>query len=135
MAGLILKLSAGDRFVANGVVIENGDRRASLRILTPNSNVLRLRDAIHPEEVNTPVKRVCYILQLALAGEADLDETRRQAGLGISQLRDVFSGIEFQKKLIRASEDVAEGRFYPALRGLRSLLESEERLLAVAEMQ
>ena len=59
MPGLILKLGPGERFVANGVVIENGDRRARLNILTPDSKVLGLRVAIHPDEVDTPVKRVC----------------------------------------------------------------------------
>ena len=39
MPGLILKLAPGDRFVANGVVIENGDRRARLNILTPCSSI------------------------------------------------------------------------------------------------
>ena len=49
MPGLILKLAPGERFVANGVVIENGDRRARLNILTPGSSVLRLRDALAGE--------------------------------------------------------------------------------------
>lgn len=132
MAGLILKLSAGDRFVANGVVIENGDRRASLRILTPNSNVLRLRDAIHPDKANTPVSRVCYILQLALAGEAEAEEAAAQARLGISQLGAVFQDPEHQRKLARAGDDVAQGRFYAALRALRTLLPVEARLFAIA---
>ncbi len=29
-------------------VIENGERRSRLAIMTPNANILRLRDAIHP---------------------------------------------------------------------------------------
>jgi len=135
MPGLILKLRAHEQILVNGVVMQNGDRNARLIIKTPDAKILRLRDAIHPDEANTPVKRVCYILQLALAGEADPEDSRRQAGLGIAQLRDVFTGEDFQRKLIRASEDVAAGRFYPALRALRSLLENEERLLAVAELQ
>ena len=54
----------------NGAVIENGEKRSRLAIMTPNAHILRLRDAIHPEEVTTPVKRVCYIAQLVLSGDA-----------------------------------------------------------------
>ena len=71
MNGLVLKLAPKERLLINGAVIENGDRRSRLAILTPNANLLRLRDAIHPEEANTPVRRVCYVAQLVLSGDAD----------------------------------------------------------------
>ncbi len=61
MTGLVLKLGPHERVMINGVVMENGDRRARLNILTPEANVLRLRDAIHPSEANTPVRRVVYV--------------------------------------------------------------------------
>ena len=48
MTGLVLKLGPHERIMINGVVMENGDRRARLNVLTPEANVLRLRDAIHP---------------------------------------------------------------------------------------
>lgn len=134
MPGLILKLSPHERFVANGVVIENGDRRTRLNILTPDSNVLRLRDAIHPDEANTPVSRVCYIIQLALAGEVDEAEAKRQATSGIQQLGFVFTDEQSAVQLHRANEDVARGRFYPALRSLRALLPAEGHLMALAEL-
>lgn len=132
MPGLILKLAPGERFVANGVVIENGDRRARLNILTPDSNVLRLRDALHPDEANTPVRRVCYIVQLALAGEVDAGDAKRQILSGIDQLGLVFTDTDSARRLGRAAEDAALNRFYPALRSLRSLLPLEDRLMAMS---
>lgn len=132
MPGLILKLAPGERFVANGVVIENGDRRARLNILTPDSNVLRLRDALHPDEANTPVRRVCYIVQLLLAGEVPELKAKPQIRTGIDQLGAVFTDGESARRLARAAEDVALGRYYPALRGLRALLPMEDRLMALA---
>ena len=47
--------------LVNGAVIENGDRRSGLAILTPGGNILRLRDAIRAGEANTPVRRVAYV--------------------------------------------------------------------------
>ncbi|MEO0915193.1 MAG: flagellar biosynthesis repressor FlbT, partial [Pseudomonadota bacterium] len=73
MSGLVLKLGPRERVMINGVVMENGDRRTRLNVITPDANVLRLRDAIHPEEAVTPVKRTCYVAQMILAGEAEAD--------------------------------------------------------------
>jgi flagellar protein FlbT len=109
--------------------MENGDRRARLNVLTPDAKVLRLRDAIHPEAVTTPVRRVCYIAQLVLAGEADPEEAARQLGRGIEQLAQVFRDDESHGHLETAAAAVAERRFYQAMRALRCLLPREERLL------
>lgn len=133
MPGLILKLGPGERFIVNGVVMENGSRRARLNILTADSNVLRLRDAIHPEEANTPVKRVCYIAQLVLAGEAEAEQAKNQLLTGIDQLSQVFKDDESQERLCDARIAVVEERFYQALKALRKLLDLEERLFAMSK--
>ena len=132
MPGLILKLSPGERVMINGAVLENSDRRARLNILTANANVLRLRDAIHPHEADTPVRRVCYITQLALAGEAAPDEARRQILTGIAQLGQVFDDADSRARLADAADHAAERRFYQALKALRAILPLEERLMAGA---
>ncbi|MGY6410401.1 MAG: flagellar biosynthesis repressor FlbT [Alkalilacustris sp.] len=130
MTGLVLKLGPRERVLINGAVIENGDRRTRLAIVTPNANVLRLRDAIHPEEVNTPVRRVCYILQLVLSGDVTPDEARRQVLRGIEQLSQVLTDHDSRAQLTLATAAVMEDAHYQALKALRALLPREERLLA-----
>lgn len=49
MSGLILKLSPKERVLINGAVIENGDRRSRLAIMTPDANILRLRVPFTPK--------------------------------------------------------------------------------------
>lgn len=132
MSGLVLKLGPKERVLVNGAVIENGDRRARISILTPGANILRLKDAIHPEEATTPVRRVCYIAQLVLSGDADADEARRQLLLGIEQLSQVFLDEDSRTQLAAATRAVNEGQAYQALKALRALLPREERLLAAA---
>lgn len=129
MTGLVLKLRPSERILINGVVIENGDRRAKLNVLTSNANVLRLRDAIHPSDVNTPVKRVCYIAQLVLAGEADPVKGRDQLLSGIEQLSQVFTDPDSRLKLDTATQNVVNNKNYPALKALRGLLTREQRLM------
>ncbi len=131
MSGLVLKLGPHERVLINGAVIENGDRRSRLAIMTPNAHILRLRDAIHPEEVNTPVRRVCYIAQLVLSGDADAKDAHLQLLRGIEQLSQVLTDPDSRLQLSVASKAVVDGQHYQVLKSLRSLLPREERLMAV----
>jgi flagellar biosynthesis repressor protein FlbT len=130
MTGLILKLGPHERVLINGAIIENGERRSRLAVKTPNANILRLRDAIHPEEVNTPVRRVCYIAQLVLSGDAAPADARMQLLRGIEQLSQVLTDHDSRTQLSIASKAVLDDQHYQALRALRSLLPREERLFA-----
>ena len=130
MSGLVLKLGPKERVLINGAVIENGDRRSRISIVTPNANILRLRDAIHPEEANTPVRRVCYIAQLVLSGDTDAGEARLQLLRGIEQLSRVLTDADSRSLLDAATDAVTQDQYYQALKSLRCLLPREERLLA-----
>lgn len=130
MTGLVLKLNPKERVLVNGAVIENGDRRSKLSIITPNANILRLRDAIHPNEANTPVRRVCYIAQLALSGDVSPDDAAPQLHQGIQQLSQVFIDAESHAHLSDAADHVRGGDMYRALKSLRALLAEEARLFS-----
>lgn len=130
MTGLVLKLGPRERVLINGAVIENGDKRSRLSIMTPNAHILRLRDAIHPDQVNTPVRRVCYIAQLVLSGDVDPDEAHHQLLRGIEQLSQVLTDPDSRAQLAMASQAVIAGQHYQALKSLRTILPREERLLA-----
>ena len=130
MSGLVLKLGPHERVLINGAVVENGDKRSRLAIMTPNANILRLRDAIHPEQVNTPVRRVCYIAQMVLSGDAAADAARLQLLRGIEQLSQVLTDHDSRSLLTQATDAVLDEQHYQALKALRALLPREERLLA-----
>jgi flagellar biosynthesis repressor protein FlbT len=130
MSGLVLKLGPKERVLVNGAVIENGDRRSRLSILTPNANILRLRDAIRPDEVNTPVRRVCYIAQLVLSGDAPEDQAKFQLLRGIDQLQQALLDRDSQGQLHDAAEAIRAGDYYRGLKLLRGLLPMEARLLS-----
>lgn len=132
MSGLVLKLGPHERVLINGAVVENGDKRSRLAIMTPNAHILRLRDAIHPQEANTPVKRVCYVAQLVLTGDATPDDTRQQLLRGIEQLSQVLTDHDSRTQLNIATKAVLEDQHYQALKALRTLLPREERLFAAS---
>lgn len=128
MSGLVLKLGPHERVLINGAVVENGDKRSRLSIMTPNAHILRMRDAIHPGEVNTPVRRICYIAQLVLSGDADAADAQLQLLRGIEQLSQVLTDPDSRAQLAMATRTVLDNQHYQALKALRTLLPREERL-------
>lgn len=132
MTGLVLKLAPRERVLVNGAVIENGDKRSRLSIMTPNAHILRLRDAIHPEEATTPVRRVCYIAQLVLSGDCAPEDARMQLLRGIEQLSQVLTDPDSRARLAAATEAVLADAHYQALKSLRALLPREARLMAAS---
>lgn len=130
MSGLVLKLAPKERVLINGAVLENGQRRSKFSIITPSANILRLKDAIHPEDANTPMGRVCFQLQLILAGQCDTSAVGDQVNSQINGISEILVDPVSQKHLSLAKDAVTEGRFYAALKALKPLLSLEKALLS-----
>ena len=60
---LKLTLKPGEKFVLNGGVLSNGDRRSDL-IIENQVSLLRERDVLQPDEANTPVKRIYFTIMM-----------------------------------------------------------------------
>ncbi|QYX57103.1 flagellar biosynthesis repressor FlbT [Roseovarius sp. SCSIO 43702] len=132
MSGLVLKLGPKERVLVNGAVLENGDRRTRVAIMTPGANILRLRDAIHPDDANTPVRRVCYAVQLVLSGDSDAEAARLPLLRHIEELSRILTDPDSRAHLARATDAILEDEHYKCLKSLRALLPREARLLARA---
>lgn len=129
MAGLVLKMAPKERVLINGAVLENGDKRSRFSIVTPSANVLRLKDAISPDQANTPVGRLCFQLQLILAGNADADSTKPQITDQIDLLRTIFKDKFSGAHLDAAKDAIEQGKFYSALKSIKVLIPLETALL------
>ena len=133
MSGLVLKLQPGEQILVNGVVMQNGDRRAQLRIKTKNANILRLRDALHPDEADTPVKRIYYAAQLVVAGEAEPATLREELIKELKTLLEVFRDPDSLAALRDAAAHVESGQFYFAMRELKKVIPVEATLLKLSD--
>ena len=134
MSGLILKLAAGEKVVINGALLENGDKPSSLRIADSSARVLRCRDALKPDEVDTPVKQVYYAIQLIITGDVDEDRILPAVFEEIDRLEDVFAGIDNDAvRLLR--EMLRKGNHYSALCHMRNMLELEAELFRHARLR
>ena len=56
---LKLSLKPGEKFVLNGAVVQNGDRRGVL-VLQNKASVLREKDIMQPDQVTTPARRIYF---------------------------------------------------------------------------
>ncbi len=130
MAGLMLKFPAGDRIVLNGAVVENVGRGARLRLLTPDTQLLRLRDAIDPSAATTPVSRLAHIVQMMLIGEIMPSQGLAEALSTLPPLRHAFMARDDRACIDAIGEALHDGQFYQALRRLGQLRKREAALLA-----
>ena len=66
---LKLSLKPGEKFVLNGAVLANGDKRTSL-VLQNKACVLREKDIMQPDGATTPARRIYFpIMMMYLAPE------------------------------------------------------------------
>lgn len=133
MTNLVLRLAPNERVVINGAVIENSDRRTKITITTPDVQVLRLRDAMHPDDANTPVKRTYYLAQMIQTGDMDAAEGRKKVLLAIEQLSQVFEDHDSRRILNEASQCAIENKSYSVMRRMKDLMPREARLLALSQ--
>lgn len=130
MSGLVLKIAPGERFIVNGATLENGDKPARIRVVEGDARILRVRDALHPSEVNTPVKRVYYAIQLLITGDLKEADALPAIDSECCQLLDVFRTVDPQLIPVLRSM-LSRGNYYSALCHLRQVLTLEEKLLAM----
>lgn len=125
MSGLILKLRPHEQLLVNGVIIENGERKARLRIKSEDARVLRLRDAMRPEEAKTPAKRAYYVAQCAVAGEIEESKAREMLLEAMNLLAKTFTKPPASEALESALFHLSQGQFYLVMRQLRDVITAE----------
>ena len=130
MPGLVLKLRDGERVLVNGAVIEASGRGCRLRVLTPDTHILRLRDAIDPARAATPVGRLTHLVQMMVAGTVPDAEAAAEAVAALDALEAAFVDADDRDAVRAIREEIEAGRPYPALRALGPLRRREAEILA-----
>ena len=125
---LKLTLKPRERFVLNGGVLMNGDRRSDL-IVENQVSLLRERDVLKPDEADTPMKRIYFtIMMMYLDGGLEGDYYDQFSDL----MTDFMCAVTTKgvvEKCHRILDDVHEKRFYTAMMMSKSLLPFEKERL------
>lgn len=128
MSGLTLTLRPREKFLVGGHLVENGPRRSSIRIEDDSVFVLRLSDALHPDDVNTPVTRAYHAAQLILACEVTKDDGKADLLNRLDELLNVFKKTPHEALVMRTKFCVEADRFHGVLVGLKALMAVEDAL-------
>lgn len=123
---LKLKLKPHESMIVGGAVIRNGDK--GIELFIENSvPILRQKDIMAEHDVDSPCKRVYFVVQLMYIDEKNLQEYHQTYW---ERVKEVLQAAPSTSRLIeQMSQQILTGNVYQALKVARKLIEYEEELL------
>lgn len=125
---LKLSLRPGERFVLNGAVVQNGDRRAVL-ILQNKASVLREKDIMQSEEANTPARRIYFPVMMMYLDEGSADRYYDEFVRRMGEFMGVIANPDVLAECVNISRLCMTREYYKALMLCRKLIEYEDERL------
>ena len=125
---LKLTLKPGEKFVVNGAVIVNGDRRGHL-LLQNNVSILREKDVMQQSDANTPVKRIYFAIQMLYLDEAARQQYYADFADRLQEFMGAVRDPDILDKCASILEDVNNNRYYRALLTVKKMLSFERERL------
>lgn len=125
---LKLSLKPGERFVLNGAVVENGDRRTVL-VLQNKASVLREKDILQEEDVNTPARRIYFPVMMMYLDEAGSERYYDEFVRRLTEFMGVIGNRQVLADCVGVSKHCMAREYYKALMLCRKLIEYEDERL------
>jgi flagellar protein FlbT len=125
---LKLSLKPGEKFVLNGAVMTNGDKRTSL-ILQNKACVLREKDIMQPEQATTPARRIYLPIMMMYLDPDGTDSYYNDFALRMTEFMGALRNRGALATCVEISRDVMAGSYYKALMLCRKLFEFERERL------
>ena len=122
---LKLSLKPGERFVLNGAVVQNGDRRGTL-VLQNKASVLREKDIMQEEDVNSPARHVYFPVMMMYLDEANAERYRDEFLQRLSEFMGVIRNPDVLADCVGVSKHVLGREYYKALMLCRKLMDYED---------
>jgi flagellar protein FlbT len=125
---LKLSLKPGEKFVLNGAVVQNGDRRAVL-VLQNKASVLREKDIMQPDEVQTPARRIYFPVMMMYLDEANAEKFYDEFVRRLTEFMGVISNPSVLADCVSISKACMAREHYKALMLCRKLIDYEDERL------
>lgn len=125
---LKLSLRPGEKFVLNGAVLQNGDRRGTL-VLQNKASVLREKDIMQIEEAVTPSRRIYFPIMMMYIDENSATDFHDEFILRLSEFMSVIGNRDIIDICIAISKHVVSAEYYKALMLARKLMNYEDERL------
>lgn len=128
---LKISLKPGEKFVVNGAVLTNGDRRSTF-VIQNKVSILRERDIMTEDAANTPARRIYFTVMLSY-----LDSERGQSYYQsfVERMTEFMGAIEnpeIKLLCVQVSMDMMKGEYYRALTGCRKIVDYEAKVIGIA---
>ena len=125
---LKLSLKPGEKFVLNGAVVQNGDRRSAL-LLQNKASVLREKDIMQVEEANTPSRRIYFPVMMMYLDQGGVERYQDEFVQRLSEFMGAVRNPDILADCVNISRFVMTRDFYKALMLCRKLIEYEDERL------
>ncbi|UDF04646.1 flagellar biosynthesis repressor FlbT [Asticcacaulis sp. AND118] len=125
---LKLSLKPGEKFVLNGAVVQNGDRRCSL-VLQNKASVLREKDIMQASDVNSPARHIYFPVMMMYLDEAGAEKYYDEFLTRMTEFMGVIANPAILAECVVISKAIMGREYYKALMGCRKLIEYEDERL------
>jgi flagellar biosynthesis repressor protein FlbT len=126
---LKLSLKPGEKFVLNGAVMTNGDKRASL-VLQNRACILREKDIMQPDAADTPAKRIYFPIMMMYLEPDGSELHYNDFALRMTEFMSAIRDKQALGACIEISRDVMSGAYYRALMLCKKLFDFERERLS-----
>ena len=124
---LRISLKSGERIFINGAVLRV-DRKVALEFLNDVTFLLE-NHVLQPEDATTPLRQLYFIAQMMLINPEGKEQSLTLFRKSVAMLLTCFHDDEILAELKRIDGMVASGRAFDALKAIRSLYPTEDRVL------
>ena len=125
---LKLSLKPGERFVLNGAVVQNGDRRGVL-LLQNKASVLREKDIMQEDEANSPARHIYFPVMMMYLDEPGAARYYDEFVRRLSEFMGVIRNADVLAECVNVSKCVLGREYYKALMLCRKLIDYEDERL------
>jgi flagellar protein FlbT len=125
---LKLTLKPGEKFVINGAVVQNADRRATL-VIQNKASILRERDIMLPEQATTPMRRIYFAVMMLYLDDKNSKQAYDDFVQRMADFMNAISNPDAVSQCVSIIQNVHDKQYYKALTACRKLYPFEEERL------
>lgn len=125
---LKLTLKPGEKFVINGAVVQNADRRITL-VIQNKASILREKDIMMPEQANTPMRRIYFAIMMIYLDDGAMKPFYEEFVKRMTEFMEAISTPDILAECVNITGYVHEKQYYKALLACRKLFSYEEERL------
>jgi flagellar protein FlbT len=123
-----ISLRSGEKIYLNGAVVRV-DRKVSIELMNDVTFLLEAH-VMQPQDTNTPLRQLYFVVQTMLIDPAALEGARAMFGNSIGLMMEAYDSAQIVTGLKSVKLLVEQDRRFEALKAIRNLFPAEAAILA-----